>query len=102
MNFCNKYITTFLSLLCIFTLGYLNNNVNINVYNNIFFKILYLILIFIIIDKDFTLGLLLGINYLIIDQLYTYNKLRNDLNELEHLNQLEHYTQDYLVENNII
>ena len=103
MNFTNnKYITTFLSLLLIIFLICLKNNLNIDVYNNIIFKILYLILISIIIEKDYRLGLFLSIIYVILDQISTYNNLHNDLNELEHYKQLEHYTQDFIIENNII
>ena len=102
MNFTNKYITTFLSLLLIILLGCFKNNTNINVYNNIIFKILYLILIFIIIDKDYRLGLFLAIIFIILDQLTTYNNLNTVFNELEHSKQLEHYTQDFIIENNII
>ena len=97
----NKYITTFLSLLLIIFLGCLKNNLNIDVYNNIIFKILFLILIFSIIDKDYKLGIIATICYLIIDQISTYNNLYKDLNELEHSKQLEHYTQDFIINNNI-
>ena len=103
MNFTNnKYITTFMSLLLIIFLGCLKNNLNIDIYNNIIFKILYLILIFLIVEKDFRLGLYVLIIYLILDQISTYNYLHNDIHELEHYKQLEHYTQDYIIENNII
>ena len=103
MNFTNnKYITTILSLFLIIFVGCLKNNLNIDVYNNIIFKILYLILIFIIIDKDYRLGLFVSISYLILDQISTYNYLNNDFKELEHSKQLEHYTQDFIIENNII
>ena len=72
MNFTNnKYITTFMSLLLIISLGCLKNNLNIDIYNNIIFKILYLILIFIIIDKDYRLGLLISISYIILDHIST-------------------------------
>jgi hypothetical protein len=103
MNFTNnKYITTILSLLLIFFLGCVKNNININVYNNIIFKILYLTLIFIIIDKDYSLGLFFAIIFIILDHITTYNNLTNILNELEHSKQLEHFTQDFIIENNII
>ena len=102
MNFTNnKYITTSLSLLLIICLGCVKNNININVYNHIIFKILYLLLIFIIIEKDYRLGLFISISYLVMDQISTYNSIRNDMIELDHFKQLEHYTQDYIIENNI-
>jgi len=102
MNFTNnKYITTIISLLLIISLGCFKKNLNIDVYNNIIFKLLYLKLIAIIIEKDYRLGLLMSISYIILDQLSTYNNLYINLNELNHSKQLEHYTQDFIIENNI-
>jgi hypothetical protein len=102
MNFTNnKYITTSLSLLLIIFVCCLKNNIDINIYNNIVFRLLYLLLIFVIIEKDYRLGLFIAISYIVIDKISTYNNLRNDLAELEHYKQLEHYTQDYIIENNI-
>jgi len=104
MNFINnKYITTFISLCLIICILCLNKNININVdvYNNIIFKLLYLLLIFIVNDKDYQLSIYLTIMYIMLDHITTNNQKQKMISEFEHSNQLEHYTQDYLIENNI-
>jgi len=94
----NNYIITAITLLLI---SILINLKNINIFNNIIFKILYLILIYLIINKYSSIGFFLAIIYIILDQKTTYYKLNNDLKQLEYSKQLEHYTQDYIIENNI-
>ena len=103
MNFTNnKYITTILSLFLIIFIGSLNKNTNIDIYNNILFKILLLLLIYNVIDKDYSLGILISICFIILDQISLCNCLHNDINKLDHSTQLEHYTQDFIIHNNII
>ena len=101
ISYKNKYITTSISLLLIILLVFLRNNITNKIINNIFLKLLCLILIYITIEKDFRIGLFLMIIYIILDQLSTQYYIDNKSKELEHSKQLEHYTQDYIIDNNI-
>ena len=105
MNFENKYISnniiSIILLLLICIILYLRSNHHIEIYNNIIFKIFYLLLIYFVTDWSDSTGFFIAVIYIILDRISTYNFLKKELFQLEHYKQLEHYTEDYIIENNL-
>jgi len=95
-----KYIKLFITIILLILLNNIDKYNN-SIINNIIFRLLFLLTIRIITSYDIQIAILLGLIYIRMEQISIQNKIRLNISEFEYSKQLDHFTQDYIIQNNI-